>query len=174
MAIRKIKICGDSILCIKSEKVGKISASIKKIINDMCETLTAAKGLGLAAPQIGISKSIIVVDLSSTKTPLKMILINPKILKKYGKEEYFGEGCLSVPEIYEDVLRPTIIDIEFEDIEGKKQKLIELNGLLARVIQHEVDHLNGILFIDRLEPDKRSKIADQIDNLIKKSKLSNL
>ncbi|HPG29584.1 MAG TPA: peptide deformylase [bacterium] len=171
MTIREIKICGDPILRKKAEKVSKISKSVKQLIIDMFETLNKAKGVGLAAPQIGVSKSIIIIDLSESKYNFRMAMINPKILKKYGEEDYFSEGCLSVPEIWTDIKRPTIIDIEYEDADGKKQKITGLSGMPARVAQHELDHLNGILFIDKAESKNKEFVRQSVDILIKKTKL---
>ena len=171
MAIRQIKICGDPVLRKKAEKVAKISKGVKQIIIDMFETLKKSKGVGLAAPQIGVSKSIIIIDLSESQYNFRMAMINPKIIKKYGAEEFFNEGCLSVPDIWSEIKRPTIIDIEYEDVDGKKQKITGLSGMPARVAQHELDHLNGILFIDRVESKNKEFIKQSVDILMKKNKL---
>ncbi|MBP7654131.1 peptide deformylase [Candidatus Dependentiae bacterium] len=171
MTVKPIKICGDPILRKKSEKISKISKSVKQLVVDMFDTLAEAKGVGLAAPQIGISKSVIIIDLASTEYKFKMVMINPKILKKYGVEDFFSEGCLSVPEVWTEIKRPTVIDVEFEDIDGKKQKISGLTGMPARVAQHEIDHLNGILFVDRAEKKEKELLKSAIENLMKKNKV---
>jgi len=172
VTVRNIVLCGDNKLRVKSEKVKKITKSVKTLITDMFDTLEAAGGIGLAAPQIGIAKAVIIIDLTKAEKDTKMVLINPVIQKKYGPKEIFAEGCLSIPEIYGDVIRHTIIDLIYENADGKLCKMKDVSGIAARVIQHEVDHLNGVLYIDLLEPEEKKKIFSDVENIIKKTKLS--
>lgn len=154
-----IKIYPDKVLRKKASPVEKIGKKDFLLAHNMIETMRSAEGMGLAAPQVGISKRIIVVEaMENNASPL--ILINPVILKKKNKSS-FCEGCLSVPDITSDIIRPESIVVEAVDLEGKKIK-IDTGGLLARVIQHEIDHLDGILFIDRISFLKRKKIMKKI------------
>jgi peptide deformylase len=170
MAVKKIVYLGNEILRKKSEKIPKISNKIKELISDMFETLKSAKGLGLAGPQIGVSKAISVIDLTDTEVGKKFVLINPVIKKKYGKIVPFEEGCLSVPKIYANVNRASIIDVEFMDENGKKINLKKVDGLTARVFQHEIDHLNGIIFIDKISQKDKDKFKTELENIQKMSK----
>lgn len=145
MAIRQIRVEGDPLLRKKSRNIEKIDEKIKVLSEDMLETMEKAEGVGLAAPQVGILKRLIVIDIG--EGPL--VCINPKITEKSG-EELDEEGCLSVPGKSGKVLRPKKISVEFMDLEGI-QKEIEAEDLLARVFCHEIDHLEGILYIDKLE-----------------------
>lgn len=140
LEIRKI---GDPILKLKAKKVEKIDDSIKKLINDMIETMKFSNGVGLAAPQVGISLRIIVVDYEEKP----IAFINPEILEEEG-ENIDYEGCLSVPGIEVPVKRAEKIVFKAQDINGKVKRY-KANGLLARIIQHEIDHLEGILIIDK-------------------------
>lgn len=139
--ILEIKKFNEEVLRKKAELVEKIDDEIKKLVFDMVETMEANGGIGLAAPQIGVSKRVIVVQGNP--------LINPKILKKKGAKLFDEEGCLSFPDIYIEIKRFDEIEIEALSIEGKKIEF-EAKGLLARVIQHEIDHIDGIPFFNRL------------------------
>ncbi len=154
-----IKIYGEPILREKASKVDKIEKADLLLIEKMIDAMFANEGIGLAAPQIGIGKQIIVVR--NDKDIIK--LINPVILRKEGKEEA-KEGCLSLPDIYVDVKRPAYISVE-----GKNEKLetviIEAEGLTARVLQHEIDHLNGILIIDYASPVSEVLVKKQLKKL---------
>lgn len=174
MAVRELVLCGDKRLRIKCEKVKKITKSVKDLITDLCDTLEAANGLGLAAPQIGSSKSVAVIDLSKMKENVKLILINPVIEKRYGPKELFSEGCLSIPELFTEVSRPTIIDLKYDNQDGQQVSIKGISGLTARVVQHEVDHLNGILFIDHLSAEEKQKHQTIIDAIKNKSKMAAL
>ena len=167
MSIRKIVIEPDPILRKKSESLEKVDDEIRKLLDDMLETMYAAPGIGLAAVQIGILKRIIVIDISKNKekkTPL--FLINPEIISKSKKTSVYEEGCLSLPGYFAEIERPAECQIKFIDYNGKERVLVA-NGLLATCIQHEVDHLNGILFIDYLSKLKKDMI---IKKLIKHKK----
>ena len=169
MSILPILKFPDPRLAKKSLPVVKFDQELKTLCNDMLETMYAAPGIGLAAPQINVHQRIIVIDIDYetpedapeeiiNKNP--QIFINPKILSKDG-EILFQEGCLSVPGTYEEVLRADHVVVEFQDIEGKTHK-IEADGLLAVAIQHEIDHLEGRLFIDRLSFVKSKAVKRRI------------
>ena len=149
MAIRNIRQEGDEILKKKSREVEVIDERVKELIEDMVETMHKYNGVGLAAVQVGILKRIIVIDTYEEDTPI-VKLINPKILKQKGSREV-EEGCLSFPNKFAKVIRPTEVVVEFYDREAKKTKL-KAKELLAQAIAHECDHLNGELFIDRVIP----------------------
>ena len=148
MAIRVVRENGDEILRKKSREVESIDDKIREILDDMVETLHKYNGVGLAGPQIGILKRIIVIDLYDDKGPMK--LINPAIVKEKGKQEV-EEGCLSFPNKFAKVIRPAEVVAEYTDREGKRKK-IKAKELLAQAICHEVDHLNGEVFVDKIVP----------------------
>ena len=144
MAIRQLRFEGDPILRKTSRKVEKIDEKLIMLLDDMVETMYKEEGVGLAAPQIGILKRVIVIDVG--EGPVK--LINPEIVSEEG-EEIDIEGCLSVPGKSGEVKRPKKVKVKYLDINGS-ENLIEGTGLLARALCHEIDHLNGILYIDKL------------------------
>lgn len=144
MAIRQIRFDGDPILRKFSREVKDINDRIKILLDDMAETMYENEGVGLAAPQVGILRKVIVIDIG--EGILK--LINPEIIEKEG-ESLDIEGCLSVPNRAGKVLRPERVKVKYLDIDGK-EKIIEGTGLLARALCHEIDHLNGVLFIDKV------------------------
>lgn len=148
MAIRSIREEGDEILKKKSKEVDIIDEKIISLINDMLETMYKYNGVGLAAVQVGILKRICVIDIDDGRPPLK--LINPRILKEKGEQEV-EEGCLSFPNKYAKVIRPKEIVVEATNEDGKKIKIVA-KDLLAQAIAHEVDHLNGEVFIDKMLP----------------------
>jgi peptide deformylase len=155
----KLKICkyGEPVLRQKALPVEEINDKIKKLAADMLETMYAAPGVGLAAPQIGVSLRMCVIDTSPDKKSPK-VLINPEIIE--GENRILAEeGCLSFPGLYEDVKRFEKVTAEYIDLEGKKVK-IKAEGFLAKAIQHETDHLDGKLFIDYL-PDWKRKSAEK-------------
>jgi peptide deformylase len=153
MAILEIKKFKDPVLRKRSKKIRKINDKIKKLIVDMAQTMEKSQGVGLAASQIGVLKRIIVVrtDLQGQRI---LALINPKIVKKSREKEKEEEGCLSFPGIFLEIKRAKEIKIKAIDIKGEKINL-KAKGVLARVLQHEIDHLNGILFYSRLSFIKR-------------------
>ncbi|HEX4270703.1 MAG TPA: peptide deformylase [Rhizomicrobium sp.] len=156
MTIRPIITAPDKRLEAVSTDVEKVDSAIRTIVDDMAESMYAADGIGLAAVQIGVPRRIIVIDLDQKdgkRNP--RTFINPKILWASEEKAVFEEGCLSVPEIWDDVERPAKIKAEYLDREGKKQ-ILEADGLLATCLQHEMDHLDGVLFIDHLSRLKRS------------------
>lgn len=149
MAIRNIRQEGDEILKKKSREVEVIDEKTKELINDMVETMHKYDGVGLAAVQVGILKRIIVIDIYDEKTPI-VKLINPVILKQKGEREV-EEGCLSFPNKFAKVKRPVEVEVEGLNENGEKVK-IKAVELLAQALCHEIDHLNGITFVDRMEP----------------------
>jgi len=154
MAIREIKKYPEPVLKKKAAPVTAFDEDLQTLIDDMVETMYAAPGVGLAAPQVGISKRLAVIDISSREEQQPLIvLINPSILKSGGEIE-FEEGCLSIPEYTAKVTRADQVIVGCMDREGQQVE-IEAEGLLAIAIQHEIDHLDGILFIDRISPIKR-------------------
>ncbi len=157
MALREILIIGDPILTRTSDPVDGITDEIVRLARDMVETVHAAPGVGLAAPQVGVNKRVIVVDLSvGEDRDALYVLINPEILSKEG-ESIAEEGCLSVPDIKEKVARPYRVIARGLDLEGRQVE-IEGEDLLARALCHEIDHLDGILFVEKLSALKRTLI----------------
>lgn len=148
MAIRNVRLENDEILRKKSRTVEVIDDKIKELVDDMIETMHAHDGVGLAAPQVGILKRVVVIDLYDDKGPY--VLINPEIIKQKGEQEV-EEGCLSFPNQYAKLIRPKEVTVEALDRNGKKI-VIKSKELLAQAIAHEVDHLNGIVFVDRMLP----------------------
>jgi len=144
MALRNLRLEGDEILRKQSREIKNINERIKILADDMIETMKENDGIGLAAPQVGILKRIIVVDRG--QGPL--VMVNPDILEKDG-EQIINEGCLSVPNKNGNVKRPEKLKVTYTDLEGDKHT-IKTEGLLSVVISHEVDHLNGVLFIDKV------------------------
>jgi len=164
--IREIIKYPDPILQKPTEPVTEFNAELQSLVDDMFESMYAAQGIGLAAPQIGISKRLTVIDLSFKKNPEeKIVLINPKIIHKEGKQNE-EEGCLSLPEIREKVSRATKVRVQAQDVHGNP---FEMDGeeLLARAFQHEIDHLDGILFIFRVSALKRDLLMRKIRKMQK-------
>jgi peptide deformylase len=169
MAIRPILIAPDPRLKAVSAPVEKVDAEIRKLAEDMADSMYAAEGIGLAAVQIGVAKRIIVMDLDQKDDKKDWrVFINPKITWASEDMATFEEGCLSVPEIWDDVERPARIKCEYLDLDGKKVE-IEADGMLATCLQHEMDHLEGVLFIDHFSRLKRSMA---IKKLTKAKKLA--
>lgn len=160
--ILDIKKFPDETLRKKNETVTVIDDSIKQLIADMLETMRNAKGVGLAAPQVGVNKRVIIVDTSAGETPSSLYkMINPEILQLSGEPDVSEEGCLSVPGEYELVARPSNAVVKYLDENGVEHTR-EVEGFLARAIQHEIDHLNGVLFIDRISMSKRETLKKRI------------
>lgn len=166
MAVLEIKKYPDNILRIKAEPVRKIDSTILSLIDDMTETMYAAPGVGLAATQVGVSLRIMVVDVGLKEEGSGLIvLINPEIISVHGEIEE-EEGCLSVPDYKAQIKRAEIITVRGLDKEGREIE-IESTSLLARVIQHEIDHLNGVLIIDRMSPIKRELFKKKFRKVLK-------
>jgi peptide deformylase len=157
---------GDPVLEKPAEKVNVFDEELKKLIEDMFESMYAARGVGLAAPQIGIPRHIAVVDVTFKEDPhAQLVLINPEIIHKEGRHSQ-SEGCLSIPDFRENVSRSKVVTIRAQDVNGK---LFEKTGedLLARAFQHETDHLNGKLYISHISALKRDLIKRKIRKLVK-------
>ena len=158
MTIRPIHVIPDGVLREKAQPVTAFDADLKRLVEDMFETMYAAPGIGLAAPQVGVMQRVFVVDVSpreDMKEPLAFI--NPEITWASDETSVYEEGCLSIPEYYEEVERPARVRMRFQDVEGKSCE-IEADGVLATCAQHELDHLNGVLFIDHISKLKREMV----------------
>ena len=167
MSKRNIVIEPDPILRKKSSVLEKVNSEIRNLLDDMLQTMYEAPGIGLAAVQIGILKRIIVIDISKEEEEKKpLFLINPEITFRSKKTSVYEEGCLSLPGHFAEIERPAECHLNFIDYNGKRKEL-KAKGLLATCIQHEIDHLNGILFIDYLSKLKKDMI---IKKLIKRKK----
>jgi peptide deformylase len=173
MAVRTILTAPDPRLKAVSAPVESVDAEIRRLAQDMADSMYAADGIGLAAVQVGVPRRMIVMDLNQKEGDKKTgkknwrVFINPKILWASEELAVYEEGCLSVPEIYDDVERPARIRAEYLDLDGKRIE-IEADGMLATCLQHEMDHLEGILFIDHLSRLKRAML---LKKLIKAKKL---
>ena len=169
MSIKHIITVPDEILKKISEPIEKVGANEKKLINDLFETMYHSKGIGLAAVQLGILKRILVIDVSNKgekKQPLSFI--NPIIKKISTETSIYEEGCLSIPDTFIEIERPKICEIEYVDINGKKN-FLKCDGLLSTCLQHEINHLDGKLIIDYLSKLKRDVIIKKISKSKKKS-----
>ena len=161
MSQRKIVIEPDPILRKKSDPVEIVDQNLRKLLDEMLETMYAAPGIGLAAIQIGIPKRLIVIDVSKEKRKKPLYLINPEITFTSKNTSVYEEGCLSLPGHFAEIERPAECHLNYIDYEGKKKSL-KAEGILATCIQHEVDHLNGVLFIDYLSKLKKDMIIKKL------------
>jgi peptide deformylase len=172
MPILPITICGDKILRKKAAKVTIVNNQLIKLISDMFETMHNANGIGLAANQVGANKQIIVIDISKVEgyeDTKPLALINPKIIEKSEETIIYEEGCLSIPDQRAEVIRPKRISIAFQDTDFNNH-IIDADDLLARVLQHEYDHLQGILFTDLVDEETKKRLKKPL-NKIKKRKI---
>ena len=149
MGTHPIRVAGDPVLRQKAKRVPKIDASTQKLIDDMVDTMRAAPGVGLAAPQIGVSLRVIVIE---TPDDGLLALVNPEIVKTSG-ERRLMEGCLSVPGYQAEITRSKQVTVKALDRDGKEVRIKAVETLLAQALEHEIDHINGILYIDHLAPD---------------------
>ena len=162
--IEKVRVYGDPVLRKKTGPVTVFDEKLADFVDGMIDTMFENKGIGLAAPQVGVSEKIVVVDKSlGESVDDVMILINPEIYDSEG-EATIEEGCLSVPGVYEDVVRPEKIAVRYRDTNGGEHDT-EADGMLARAIQHEADHLEGILFVDRISTVKRQLLAKTLKSI---------
>jgi len=169
MAIREIIKLPDKRLRLISEPVKQIDAGIRKLVDDMFETMYKAPGIGLAAIQLGVAKRVITLDLSKKEDDHEpQVFINPEILWQSEALAKFEEGCLSIPDYYEEVERPAEVKVKYLDLAGKKRE-IDAKGLLATCLQHEIDHINGVLFIDDLSKLKRDRVIKKFTKAAKSS-----
>ena len=161
MAIRKILKFPDQDLRIKAKPIESFDDELKTLTDDMFETMHSVNGIGLAATQIGVAKQVAVIDISPEKNE-PLVIVNPAIqILDPSKTEDYDEGCLSVPGFFEKISRPSDIKLTYQDLNGKKQE-IKPEGLLTKVVQHELDHLNGRLFVDHISELKRRRIRNKI------------
>lgn len=151
MTVLKIVTYGDPVLRQPAEPVHKVSAKIQKLVSDMFDTMYANNGVGLAAPQVGVSKRIFVLDCTTDEEPAaQLVFINPRIVRKKGACISY-EGCLSFPEVFTEVKRYNEVTVRYMDLKGKTQEMtVPTGSLLCRAIQHEMDHLDGVLFVDHV------------------------
>lgn len=169
MALRDILIIPDKRLREVSKPVAKIDASIKKLVADMFDTMYDAPGIGLAAIQIGEAKRVVTMDLAKKEGEKQpMVFINPEIVGESEARGVHEEGCLSIPEYYEEVERPAEVTVRYLDLDGKQHE-DKATGLFAVCIQHEIDHLNGVLFIDHISKLKRDRVVKKFTKAAKQS-----
>ncbi|GJE32437.1 peptide deformylase [Methylobacterium oxalidis] len=168
MAVRPLVILPDSRLRLTSEPVGPVTDEIRKLAADMLETMYDAPGVGLAAIQIGVPKRVVTIDTSKEENAREpRIFLDPEIVWSSEERRVYDEGCLSIPEYYAEVERPDRVRVRFRDLEGRERE-IEADGLLATCIQHEIDHLNGVLFIDHLSKLKRDRVVKKFAKAAKR------
>ena len=168
MAKRDILIIPDKRLRLKSEPVKAVDKALRALVDDMFETMYAAPGIGLAAIQIGVPQRVVTMDLAKKDDPPQpQVFINPEVVWSSDETATYEEGCLSIPEYYEEVERPKIVKVKFLDLDGKAQE-VEADGLLATCFQHEIDHLNGVLFIDYISKLKRDMVMKKFKKAAKR------
>jgi len=169
MAIRDILIIPDKRLRLVSEPVKSVDKTLRTLIDDMYETMYAAPGIGLAAIQIGVAQRVVTMDLAKKDDPpAPRLFINPEIVWSSDELSVYEEGCLSIPEYYEEVERPLSVKVRYLDIDLKMHE-IEATDLLATCLQHEIDHLNGVLFIDHISKLKRDRVMKKFKKAAKLS-----
>jgi peptide deformylase len=169
MALRDILVLPDKRLRLISEPVKKLDREVERLVADMFETMYEAPGIGLAAIQIAVPKRVIVMDLAKKdEPPDPRVVINPEIVWQSDAKKAHEEGCLSIPEYYEEVERPAQVRVKYLDRKGKEQE-IDADGLLATCLQHEIDHLNGVLFIDHISKLKRDRIIKKFAKVAKRA-----
>lgn len=162
--IRDILIHPDPRLKKPCEPIVQVTAELSQLASDMLETMYDAPGIGLAAPQVGAMKRIIVMDCIKDGTPEPMVLLNPRVVWSSEDQASYEEGCLSIPDQYAEVKRPASVRVQWMDLDGVEQERI-FEGLWATCVQHEIDHLDGKLFIDYLGPLKRQMITRKMEKL---------
>jgi peptide deformylase len=171
MAILPIVVAPDPVLKRKADPVGAVTDKERTLLDDMLETMYDAPGIGLAAPQVGVSKRMLVLDIAGQdEEPRPMRVINPEIVAASVDMAIYDEGCLSFPEQYAQVRRPSHITLRYLDETGAAQE-IEADGLLATCLQHEIDHLDGITFVDHISSLKRTMILKKLTKLKKQGRL---
>lgn len=158
MALREIIVIPDPRLKLVSEPIATVDTEVRRLADDMLETMYEAPGIGLAAIQIAVPRRVVTIDLARKDEPKQpVVLINPEIIWRSDELSIYEEGCLSIPEYYEEVERPAKCRIRYQDLDGKAQEL-DCEGLMSTCVQHEIDHLNGVLFIDYLSRLKRERV----------------
>jgi peptide deformylase len=167
--VYEIRKYGDPVLKQKAEPVTEFNEELKTLMDNMLETMYANHGLGLAANQVGVLKRIVVIDTGTLESPKVLRLANPEILEFSKEKQEYEEGCLSFPGIIEKIHRPAIIRVKAQDPSGK-EIIIEAKNLAAVALQHETDHLNGVIFINRMSPVKRMMLSKQLKELKESTK----
>ena len=169
MALRPLIILPDTKLRLVSAPLGQVDDALRKLMDDMVETTRAAPGIGLAAIQIAEPIRVVVIDLAKKdEPPQPQYFVNPEIVWSSDERSVYEEGCLSIPEYYEEVERPASVRARFLDREGKRQEMLA-EGLLATALQHEIDHLDGVLFIDHISKLKRDRVIKKFQKAAKRS-----
>jgi peptide deformylase len=167
MTIKPIVLLPDKVLRSASEPIERVDDELRKLADDMLETMYDAPGIGLAAVQVGVPRRLLVVDCSKDENDKKpMVFINPEIVVASDDRSVYEEGCLSIPDYYAEVERPATVTVNFIDTEGMRQT-IDAEGLLATCLQHEIDHLNGVLFIDHISKLKRDIVIRKFTKMAK-------
>ncbi len=173
MAKRDIIILPDKRLRLRSATVEKVDRSVRVLVDDMFETMYEAPGIGLAAIQIGVPQRVVTMDLAKKDEPkAPQVFINPEVTWKSDDKQVYEEGCLSIPEYYEEVERPLSIKVKYLDLDGKPHE-IEASGLFATCLQHEIDHTNGVLFIDHISKLKRDMVLKKFKKAAKRGEPPN-
>ena len=169
MALREIIILPDKRLRQVSEPVKTITGDLRALVDDMLETMYKAPGVGLAAIQVGVAKRVVTIDTAKKDEPKNpQVFVNPEVVWSSPEKNTYEEGCLSIPEYYEEVERPSEVKVRYLDLDGKTKEL-EANGLLATVLQHEIDHTKGILFIDYISKLKRDRVIKKFAKAAKRA-----
>jgi peptide deformylase len=171
MAVRPILIIPDSKLRLVSDRVGGVTPELRKLVDDMFETMYDAPGIGLAAIQVGVPQRVVTIDVArkdEERQPLA--LINPEVLWASPETSVYEEGCLSIPDYYEEVERPAKVRVRFTDLEGAMREM-EAEGILATCVQHEIDHLDGKLFIDHISRLKRERVVKKFTKQAKREQV---
>jgi peptide deformylase len=164
-----ICIYGNPVLRRTARPVTEFGADLKRFVREMTETMIAEDGVGLAAPQVNRSIRVVVIDTTAGEEP-PVVLINPAITWSSDEQEEYEEGCLSIPDIRLSVKRPVRVSVRAQDIDGNEFAVDETDGLLARALQHEIDHLDGVMFVDRVSPLQRQLVAAKLKKLAKVSR----
>jgi peptide deformylase len=165
MSLRPLHLLGSPVLRQRADPVAAVDAEVRRLVEDLFDTMYASKGVGLAANQVGIARRVAVVDVGK-ESPEPLVLVNPVIVGRGAAKEIEEEGCLSIPEIFGDVERPVSVVVEALDRDGAPYRL-EASGYQARAIQHEIDHLDGVLFLDHLSAVKRGLLLSKWKRLRK-------
>jgi peptide deformylase len=169
MAVRDIIVLPDKRLRLVSKPVARIDSSVRALVEDMFETMYDAPGIGLAAIQIGEATRVVTMDLAKKDDAREpRVFINPELVARSDNKNTHEEGCLSIPEYYEEVERPAAVKIRYLDLDGRQHE-VDAEGLLATCIQHEIDHLNGVLFIDHISKLKRDRIRKKFAKAAKRA-----
>jgi peptide deformylase len=165
VSVLKIRTYGDPVLREKAAPIAEIDDDVRALAADMLDTVADAEGVGLAGPQIGVSRRIIVVHppppLEGGERGAPTVYVNPEILSKGGPQESAEEGCLSIPGVYEQVKRPRQVSVKAQGLDGKEIR-VDVEGIHGRILQHEIDHLDGVLFVDRIGPMRRALLKKQL------------